>query len=90
MKEKFDVPIESDFKNSTVKLSLHRINRQGIGNIVLEIPEKDNFINIIHKRIDFNLINENRKDISSNLSKIEEKEKEITSNLIEINLIKKI
>ena len=76
MREKFDIPIEDDFENLTIKLFLHRVNRKGIGNIILEIPEKDNFINIIHlnKSIDFNLINENEKDISSNLTKIEQNE----------------
>ena len=75
----------------TVKLLLHRINRKGFGNIVLEIPEKDNFINIIYlnKSIDSNLINENEKNISSNLSEIKENKKDISSNLTEINLIKK-
>ena len=34
-------------------------------------------------------INNNKINISSNLSKIEENEKDITSNLIKINLIKK-
>ena len=77
MKEKFDVAIEGDFENLTVKLFLHRINRKGIGNIILKITEKDNFINIIHKRINFNLINENSDNISSNLEKIKENENDI-------------
>ena len=91
MKEKFNITIEDNFENLTIKLFLHRVNRRGIGNIILKIPEEDNFINIIHlnKTIDFNLINKNEKDISSNLTKIEQNEKDISSNLTEINLLKK-
>ena len=91
MKEKFDIPIEDDFENLTVKLFLHCVNRLGHGNIILEIPEKDNFIDIIYlnKSIDFNLINKNSDNISSNLEKINTNETDIASNLTEINLIKK-
>ena len=36
MKEKFDVAVEDDFEYLTVKLLLHRVNRSGHGNIVLQ------------------------------------------------------
>ena len=63
MREKFDVPIEDDFEYLTVKLLLHRVNRSGHGNIVLKIPDGDNFIDIMYlsKTVDFSLINENEK-----------------------------
>ena len=90
MKEKFDVSIEDDFENLTVKLFLHRINRNGFGDIILKILEKDDFINIIHKRIDFNLINKNEKNISSNLEKIEENKNDINDINLSINKIPNI
>ena len=81
MKEKFHIPIENDFENLTVKLFLHCVNRNGVGNIVLQIPKQDNFIDIIHlnKSIDFSLINKNSDNISSNLEKINENKNKINN-----------
>ena len=72
MREKFEIPIENDFKNLTIKILLYRIKRKEVGNIILEIPERDNFFNIIHlnKSIDFSIIEKNRDNISSNLMTI--------------------
>ena len=40
MKEKFDIHIEDNFEYLTIKLLLHRVNRSGHGNIVLQIPDR--------------------------------------------------
>ena len=74
MKEEFEFVIKNDFKKLKIELFLHRINRKGFGNIVLEIPNEDNFINISYvvKNASSNLenINENKNNILSNLEKI--------------------
>ena len=76
VKENFEVIIENDFKKLEVELFLHRVNREGFGSIILEIPNQDNFINISYliENASSNLekINENKNNISSNLTKINE------------------
>ena len=81
MKKKFDVAIEDDFEYLTVKLFLHRVNRKGVGNIVLKILDDNNFIDIIYlsKTVDFSLINENEKNISSINTTILNIDKELSS-----------
>ena len=88
MKEKFDIAIEDDFENLTVKLILHRINRSGIGHIVLNIPnDNDNFINIkyLSKTVDFSLMNENINKLDSNLTTHINDTKNINFSDISIN-----
>ena len=86
MKEEFEVDIDSNFKSLKIELILHRINRQGYGNINFIIDDKANSLIIKHIKSDLAKINE--KNISTNLINTNTNEDNIAYNLSEINRIK--
>ena len=69
---------------------MHRHNRHGAGNINLEIDDdNENYINIDYvDRNNDERIDINKKDISTNLIKINSNEDDILTNLNEINYLK--
>ena len=88
--EDFCICFKKNYKKIKINLQLHRHNRHGTGNINLEIgDDNENYINIDYvdrnneKRIDMN-----KKDISTNLIKINSNEDDILYNLNEINYLK--
>ena len=88
--EDFCICFKKNYKKIKINLQLHRHNRHGAGNINLEInDDNENYINIDYlDRNNEGRIDINKKDISTNLIKINSNEDDILTNLNEINYLK--
>ena len=89
--EDFCICFKKNYDKIKINLQLHRHNRHGAGNINLEIDDdNESYINIDYvDRNNDERIDINKKDISTNLIKINSNEDNIASNLNEINYLKK-
>ena len=86
--EDFCICFKKNYNKIKINLQLHRHNRHGVGNINLEIDD-DSYINIDYlDRNNEERIDINKKDISTNLIKINSNEDSILTNLNEINYLK--
>ena len=86
--EDFCICFKKNYDKIKINLQLHRHNRHGTGNINLEIDD-DSYINIDYlNRNNDGRIDINKKDISTNLIKINSNEDNILTNLNEINYLK--
>ena len=83
--EDFCICFKKNYNKIKINLQLHRHNRHGVGNINLEIDD-DSYINIDYRN---ERVNKNKKDISTNLIKINSNEDDILSNSSEIDYLKK-
>ena len=88
--EDFCICFKKNYNKIKINLQLHRHNRHGAGNINLEInDDNENYINIDYvDRNNDERIDINKKDISTNLIKINSNEDNILTNLNEINYLK--
>ena len=88
--EDFCICFKKNYDKIKINLQLHRHNRHGVGNINLEIDDdNESYINIDYiDRNNEGRIDMNKKDISTNLIKINSNEDDILTNLNEINNIK--
>ena len=88
--EDFCICFKKNYNKIKINLQLHRHNRHGTGNINLEIDDdNENYINIDYiDRNNDERIDINKKDISTNLIKINSNEDNILTNLNEINYLK--
>ena len=88
--EDFCICFKKNYNKIKINLQLHRHNRHGAGNINLEIDDdNENYINIDYlDRNNEGRIDINKKDISTNLIKINSNEDDILYNLNEINYLK--
>ena len=88
--EDFCICFKKNYNKIKINLQLHRHNRHGAGNINLEIDDdNENYINIDYlDRNNEGRIDINKKDISTNLIKINSNEDDILTNLNEINYLK--
>ena len=88
--EDFCICFKKNYNKIKINLQLHRHNRHGIGNINLEINDNnENYININYlDRNNEGRIDMNKKDISTNLIKINSNEDNILTNLNGINYLK--
>ena len=86
--EDFCICFKKNYNKIKINLQLHRHNRHGAGNINLEI-DNESYINIDYlDRNNEGRIDINKKDISTNLIKINSNEDDILTNLNEINYLK--
>ena len=88
--EDFCICFKKNYDKIKINLQLHRHNRHGAGNINLEIDDdNENYINVDYlDRNNDGRIDINKKDISTNLIKINSNEDNILTNLNEINYLK--
>ena len=88
--EDFCICFKKNYDKIKINLQLHRHNRHGAGNINLEIDDdNESYINIDYvDRNNEGRIDMNKKDISTNLIKINSNEDDILTNLNEINYLK--
>ena len=88
--EDFCICFKKNYNKIKINLQLHRHNRHGTGNINLEIDDdNESYINIDYvDRNNEGRIDMNKKDISTNLIKINSNEDNILTNLNEINYLK--
>ena len=85
--EDFCICFKKNYKKIKLNLQLHRHNRQGIGNINLEIDDNnDHYININYSDNNNENIEKNKNDISTILIKINTNEDDIAYDLSEIQL----
>ena len=84
----FCIYFKKNYDKINVILLLHRHNRQGLGNINLEIDD-DSYININYLDRNNEDIIKNKNDISFNLEKIDKNKNDISSNLGKIDNITK-
>ena len=87
--EDFCICFKKNYNKIKINLQLHRHNRHGVGNINLEIDDdNENYINIDYvDRNNYEQVDTNARDISSNLSKINTNTSDISPNLAQINNI---
>ena len=85
----FCIYFKKNYDKIKVILLLHRNNRNGFGNINLEIDDNINYININYIDKNNEGIEKNKNDISNNLIKINSNEDDIVYNLSEIDYLKK-
>ena len=86
--EDFCICFKKNYDKIKINLQLHRHNRHGTGNINLEI-DNESYINIDYlDRNNDERIDINKKDISTNLIKINSNEDDILSNSSEIVYLK--
>ena len=85
VKDNFYVTFKNNYNKITILLYLFRVYRHGTGNFNLELIN-DSFVNITYlDKNDISLkIEDNKNNISSNLSKIGSNKDDITSNLSKI------
>ena len=88
--EDFCICFKKKYDKIKINLQLHRHNRHGVGNINLEInDDNENYISVDYlDRNNEGRIDMNKKDISTNLIKINSNEDNILTNLNEINYLK--
>ena len=88
--EDFCICFKKNYNKIKINLQLHRHNRHGAGNINLEInDDNENYISVDYiDRDNEKRINKNKKDISTNLIKINSNEDDILTNSSEIDYIK--
>ena len=88
--EDFCICFKKNYNKIKINLQLHRHNRHGAGNINLEIDDdNENYISVDYiDRNNEGRIDINKKDISTNLIKINSNEDDILTNLNEINYLK--
>ena len=88
--EDFCICFKKNYNKIKINLQLHRHNRHGAGNINLEIDDdNENYISVDYiDRNNDGRIDMNKKDISTNLIKINSNEDDILTNLNEINYLK--
>ena len=92
MKNQFDVSIENNFRKLKIVLMLHRNNRQGYGNINLEINNniQTNYINISYKKLidlktNLNSINDDITKINTDIKNNDNDITKINDDITKIN-----